>query len=153
MALSSRIVAIADGFDVMTATLAKARWASKLVKADAPLIAASVRKHCIHDDNMIHAFNHPILVEDLDNGFFSCTQPPAERLSARAFPTTTSRTRPTSGDPVRDVATMFIGPNQAGSLLEVGVVDSGEGPIVVHPMAARTKMPEVTSCPAPARRF
>ena len=71
---------------------------------DAPLIATSARKHGIHDDDMIHAFNYPILVEDLDDGF-----------------------------------TMFIGPNQAGNLLEVGVVDSGEGPIIVHAMTARTK--------------
>jgi hypothetical protein len=28
---------------------------------DAPLIAANARKHGIHDDDMIHAFNHPIL--------------------------------------------------------------------------------------------
>ena len=35
---------------------------------DAPLIAASARKHGIHDDNVIHAFNHPILVDDLDDG-------------------------------------------------------------------------------------
>ena len=74
------------------------------MEVDAPLIATSARKHGIHDDDMIHAFNHPILVEDLDDGF-----------------------------------TMFIGPNQSGNLLEVGVVDSGEGPIVVHAMAARTK--------------
>lgn len=71
---------------------------------DAPLIATSARKHSISDDDMIHAFNHPILVDDLDDGF-----------------------------------TMFIGPGQAGNLLEVGVVDSGDGPIIVHAMAARAK--------------
>jgi hypothetical protein len=36
---------------------------------DAPLIAASARKHGIHDDDMIHAFNHPMFVDDLDDGF------------------------------------------------------------------------------------
>ena len=71
---------------------------------DAPLIATSARKHGISDDDMTHAFNHPILVDDLDDGF-----------------------------------TMFIGPDQAGNLLEVGAVDSGDGPIVVHAMAARAK--------------
>lgn len=35
---------------------------------DAPLIANSARTHDIHDDDMLHAFNHPILVEDLDDG-------------------------------------------------------------------------------------
>ena len=39
------------------------------MKVDAPLIATSARKHGIHDDDMIHAFNYPILVEDLDDGF------------------------------------------------------------------------------------
>ncbi len=36
---------------------------------DAPLIAPSARKHGIPDDHMIHAFNHPIFVDDLDDGF------------------------------------------------------------------------------------
>ena len=71
---------------------------------DVPLVATSARKHSIRDDDMVHAFNHPILVDELDDGF-----------------------------------TMFIGPDQAGNLLEVGVVDSDDGPIVVHAMAARTK--------------
>jgi hypothetical protein len=31
---------------------------------EAPLIAPSARKHAIHDDDMIHAFNHPVLVDD-----------------------------------------------------------------------------------------
>jgi hypothetical protein len=35
--------------------------------------------------------------------------------------------------------TMFIGPDQAGNLLEVGVIDSPDGPIIVHAMAARPK--------------
>ena len=36
---------------------------------DAPLIAPSARKHGIHDNDMIHAFNHPIFVDELDDGF------------------------------------------------------------------------------------
>ena len=34
---------------------------------------------------------------------------------------------------------MFVGPDRAAHLLEVGVVDSQDGPIVVHAMAARPK--------------
>jgi hypothetical protein len=71
---------------------------------DAPLIATSARKHGIHDDDMIHAFNHPILVDDLDDGL-----------------------------------TMFVGADTAGNLLEVGAIDSSDGPIVIHAMPARPK--------------
>jgi hypothetical protein len=67
-----------------------------------PLIATSARRHGIRDDDMIHAFNHPILVEDLDEGL-----------------------------------TMFVGADQAGNLLEIGVLDSSDGPIVIHAMPAR----------------
>ena len=35
---------------------------------DAPLIAISARKHGVRDHDMIHAFNHPILVDDLEEG-------------------------------------------------------------------------------------
>ena len=35
---------------------------------DAPLIAISARKHGVRDHDMIHAFNHPILVDDLEVG-------------------------------------------------------------------------------------
>lgn len=69
-----------------------------------PLVAASARKHGIHDDDMIHALSHPILVEDLDDGL-----------------------------------TMLIGGDRAGTLLEVGVIDSDDGPIIVHAMPARAK--------------
>ncbi|HUF99649.1 MAG TPA: hypothetical protein VMM60_16090 [Ilumatobacter sp.] len=69
----------------------------------APLIATSARKHGIHDD-MIHAFNHPMVVDDLDDGFV-----------------------------------MFVGADTAGNLLEVGVIDSTDGPIIAHPMPARPK--------------
>ena len=37
--------------------------------ADAPLIATSARRHGIRDDDMIDVLNHPILVEDVDDGF------------------------------------------------------------------------------------
>ncbi|MDQ3663034.1 MAG: hypothetical protein M3353_00015 [Actinomycetota bacterium] len=34
-----------------------------------PLIIASARKHGIADDDILHAFNHPVRYEDLDDGF------------------------------------------------------------------------------------
>lgn len=74
------------------------------MNVDAPLIAPSARKHGIHDDDMQHAFNHPMFVEDLDEGFV-----------------------------------MFVGADVAGNLLEVGVVDTADGPIIVHAMTARPK--------------
>jgi hypothetical protein len=63
-----------------------------------PLIAASARKHGIHDDDMIHAFNHPVFVDELDDGFV-----------------------------------MFVGADRAGNLLEVGVIDSTDGPVSSTP--------------------
>ena len=53
---------------------------------------------------MLHAFNHPVFVDDLDDG-----------------------------------VTMFVGADHAGNLLEVGVIDSVDGPIIVHAMPARPK--------------
>ena len=70
----------------------------------APRIAASARKHGIRDVDMLHAFDHPIVVDDLDDGL-----------------------------------TMFIGADTSGNLVEVGVVGSTDGPIIVHAMAARPK--------------
>lgn len=70
----------------------------------APLIAASARKHGIHDNDMLHAFDHPIFVNDLDDGFV-----------------------------------MFVGADTTGDLLEIGVIDSTDGPIIIHAMAARPK--------------
>ena len=32
------------------------------------LIAASARRHGVSEETILHAFNHPILVEDLDEG-------------------------------------------------------------------------------------
>jgi hypothetical protein len=69
-----------------------------------PLIASSARKHHVHDDDILHAFDHPILVDELDEGL-----------------------------------TMFIGPDRAGNVLEIGVIDSSDGPIIIHAMAARPK--------------
>lgn len=69
-----------------------------------PLIANSARKHGVHDHDILHAFDNPILAEDLDDGF-----------------------------------TMLVGPDRAGYLLEVGVIDTIDGPVVVHAMQARRK--------------
>ncbi len=35
--------------------------------------------------------------------------------------------------------TMLIGPDHAGNLLEIGVVTSDDGPVIVHAMPARPK--------------
>jgi hypothetical protein len=61
-------------------------------------------QHGIPDTDMIHAFNHPISVDDLDDGF-----------------------------------TIFVGADPAANLLEIGVVDTSDGPIIVHAMSARPK--------------
>jgi len=71
---------------------------------DVPLIAPSARKHGIADADMIHAFNHPIVVDELDDGF-----------------------------------TMFVGADRAANLIEIGVVDTIDGPIIIHAMPARAK--------------
>lgn len=34
-----------------------------------PLILDSARRHGVSDETILHAFNSPILVEDLDEGF------------------------------------------------------------------------------------
>lgn len=34
---------------------------------------------------------------------------------------------------------LFIGPDESGRLLEIGVLDAGDGPIVVHAMSARLR--------------
>jgi hypothetical protein len=38
-----------------------------------------------------------------------------------------------------DDVTMFIGPRFDGTLIEVGVAESTEGPVVIHAMKARRK--------------
>jgi hypothetical protein len=69
-----------------------------------PLITASARKHGITDDDMLHAFNHPVSYEDLDEGFV-----------------------------------MIIGPTRSAHLIELGVIDTDHGPVMVHAMTARRK--------------
>jgi hypothetical protein len=40
-----------------------------------PLIAESARKHGIRDADILHAFNQPIFVEDLDEGMLVLVGP------------------------------------------------------------------------------
>jgi hypothetical protein len=71
---------------------------------DEPVIAPSARRHGVRDEAIIHAFNNPVRVEDLDEGLV-----------------------------------MLVGPDHAGNLLEIGVVTSEDGPVIVHAMPARPK--------------
>ncbi len=47
--------------------------------------------------------------------------------------------RPIFVDDLVDGLTMFVGTANTGNLLEVGVVDTSDGPIIVHAMSARPK--------------
>ncbi len=67
-------------------------------------VAASALKHRISEDAIEHAFEHPILSEDVEDGMV-----------------------------------MLVGPDRAGNLLEIGVVEGSAGPVVVHAMKARPK--------------
>lgn len=67
-------------------------------------IAASAYRHGLARTEIVHAFEHPIRVESLEEGLI-----------------------------------MVVGADNAGNLLEVGVVESEHGPVVVHAMAARLK--------------
>lgn len=69
-----------------------------------PFLANSAHKHGVADEDILHAFNHPISFEDLDDGF-----------------------------------TMIIGASRAAKLLEIGVIDTSQGPVIVHAMIARRK--------------
>ncbi len=62
----------------------------------------SARKHGIADD-VLHAFNHPVSYEDLDDGFV-----------------------------------MIIGPTRPAQI-ELGVIGTDHGPVIVHAMTARRK--------------
>ena len=74
-----------------------------------PQIVDSARKHGVSDETILHAFNNPILVEDLD-----------EKM------------------------TMFIGPDRAGNLYEIGVVGTDEGPHRGPRDESPPQLPEVT---------
>ena len=72
--------------------------------AEPPLIVDSARKHGIADEDVLHAFSHPVRYEDLDDGFV-----------------------------------MIIGPTRSTRLIELGVLDTDHGPVIVHVMTARRK--------------
>ncbi len=44
-------------------------WQRMLEVVEPPLIVDSARKHGIADEDVLHAFNHPVRYEDLDEGF------------------------------------------------------------------------------------
>jgi hypothetical protein len=46
---------------------------------------------------------------------------------------------PIRSEQLDDALTMLIGPDHAGNLYEIGVVDTADGPLVVHVMVARPK--------------
>ena len=56
--------------------LALAELARYLVKVEGDLvIAESARRHAIGEDDVLHAYNNPILVEDLDEGLVMLVGP------------------------------------------------------------------------------
>ena len=46
---------------------------------------------------------------------------------------------PIQSEHLDEALTMPIGPDHAGNLYEIGVVDTADGPLVVHAMIARPK--------------
>jgi hypothetical protein len=42
-------------------------------------------------------------------------------------------------DPDSEDVTLFLGPDQDNQLIEVGVLDTDDGPVVIHAMPARIK--------------
>jgi hypothetical protein len=69
-----------------------------------PTIAPSADRHDIDHTNILHAFDHPMWIEDLEDGLL-----------------------------------MVIGPDATGRLLEIGIIDGLDGPVVIHAMHARAK--------------
>jgi len=43
----------------------------------------------------------------------------------------------TASDPADDGVTMFLGGDRKGALVEVGVLDTEDGPVVIHAMRGR----------------
>ena len=69
-----------------------------------PTIAPSAGRHGVGHEDMLHALDHPMCIEELDDGLL-----------------------------------MVIQPDATGGLLEIGIVDGLEGPVVIHAMQARAK--------------
>lgn len=42
-------------------------------------------------------------------------------------------------DPEDEDVTLFLGPDRSVNLIEVGVLDTDDGPLVIHAMPARTR--------------
>lgn len=42
-----------------------------------------------------------------------------------------------AGDPSSEDVTLFLGGDAAGNLIEVGVLDTDEGPVIIHAMRGR----------------
>lgn len=55
-----------------------------MLEAVEPLTIASARKHDIADDDILHAFNHPLSYEELDDGFVKLCSAPRARRPASA---------------------------------------------------------------------
>jgi hypothetical protein len=69
-----------------------------------PTIATSADRHGIDLSDILHAFDHPMWIDDLDDGLL-----------------------------------MVIGPDATGRLLEIGIVEGLDGPVVIHATHARAK--------------
>ena len=57
-------------------------------------------------------------------------------MKTSAMPCATSSPSPPTQD---DDVTLFLGPDQAVSLIEIGVLATDDGPLIIHAMAARTR--------------
>jgi hypothetical protein len=77
-------------------------------------------------------------------GKVTCLRVPVIAESARKHGINDEDMRHALRNPIRvfepdDGLTMFVGPARDGTPIEVGVADSGSGPVVVHAMRARLK--------------
>ena len=45
----------------------------------------------------------------------------------------------TADDPHDDDVTLFLGPDRAVNLIEIGVLGTDDGPLIIHAMAARPR--------------
>ena len=68
------------------------------------IVAESAFKHGVGVEDIFHAYNNLIRVEELDEELF-----------------------------------ILVGANRAGNLLEIGVVATSDGSVIVHAMEARPK--------------
>jgi hypothetical protein len=45
----------------------------------------------------------------------------------------------TADDPHNDDVTLFLGPDRSVNLIEIGILGTGDGPLIIHAMNARTQ--------------